>query len=202
MNNFTKAVVMNWDYFLALAEDLEKLQRYLAFDDSDRRGNYSSWSIELIRLLLDSCSAIDDVAKHICKNFQPDFGGKVDICWYKKVLMENFPRIAEEKVYFPRNFLEFVPWETWKNSDDSPDWWRAYNDVKHDRSTNYYKATLENVLGAISGLLVILFYYSKLELSIEEGEEIQLTAITASVKNFIRLDEENYYNGDLVSFKE
>ena len=169
MNNFTKTVVMNWDYFLALAEDLEKLQRYLAFDNMGERGNYKSWSIELIRLLLDSCSAIDNVAKLICKKLQPDYGGLTNICWYKDVLMERFPKIAEEKVHFPRYFLEFVPWKTWENSDDSPAWWRAYNDVKHDRSKNYYKATLENVLGAISGLLVILFYYSKVELSIEEG---------------------------------
>ena len=202
MDNFTKRVVMNWDYFIALAEDIERLQKYLAFDNDDRRGNYNSWSIELIRLLLDSCSAIDDIAKHFCKELRPSYEGNIDICWYRRVLIEEFPSSTEEKVFLPRNFIEFTPWEIWGDRTDSPVWWKDYNDVKHNRSEYYYKATLKNVLEAISGLLVILFYYSKYELSVEDGEETQLTAITTSIKNFIRLDEGNYYTSDLVPFQE
>ena len=66
----------------------------------------------------------------------------------------------------------YYSWESWSQGNN-PDWWIAYNKVKHERfrtgniggnTKEYYKfANLENILFALGGLYQLLIYrYSKL----------------------------------------
>lgn len=48
-----------------------------------------------------------------------------------------------------------IPFEKWKDGKSLP-WWEAYNKSKHDRHTEFEKATFENLTDAICGLITIL----------------------------------------------
>lgn len=50
----------------------------------------------------------------------------------------------------------FEPFKDWK-SRYTLRWYQAYNRVKHDRSTEFREASLENVMGSVTGLFGILF---------------------------------------------
>ncbi|HBB6794409.1 TPA: hypothetical protein KB899_002331, partial [Enterococcus faecium] len=45
--------------------------------------------------------------------------------------------------------------------EDTPDWWKIYNRVKHGRSSNYKEANLENVLYALASLYLLEEYLHK-----------------------------------------
>lgn len=47
------------------------------------------------------------------------------------------------------------PFENWKRDQSLP-WWEAYNKSKHDRQTEFERATFENLTEAICGLVVVL----------------------------------------------
>jgi hypothetical protein len=171
----------HWNYFLALEKDLEALSRYIEFC----KDNLNTYSIELAHLLLSSASEIDTVAKCICAILEPN--AKADnINTYRKIIKagedaETYgfdrpgkadPVLAEEhkhrlsalKIYIPRYNMALVPWESWKK-DVSPDWWKAYNEVKHERNNYFNKATLRNVLYSLSALLAINYVYCRLEIT-------------------------------------
>jgi hypothetical protein len=44
------------------------------------------------------------------------------------------------------------------SEETSPDWWKAYNKVKHQRSEHFDHANLHNALNALAGLFVMLIY--------------------------------------------
>jgi len=49
----------------------------------------------------------------------------------------------------------FEPFKQWSASHELT-WYQAYNKSKHDRRNQFKEANLENLLGAIAGLLVLL----------------------------------------------
>ena len=53
------------------------------------------------------------------------------------------------------NPVEFSPFKDWHNSHLQ--WYRDYNEVKHNRQDKFEKATFENVILAICSLVSIYF---------------------------------------------
>jgi hypothetical protein len=52
-----------------------------------------------------------------------------------------------------------VPFENWAPSDaptKNLEWYKAYNNIKHDRETNFAQATLLNALKSVTGCFVML----------------------------------------------
>lgn len=147
--------LVHWNYFLALDSEVENLSRYIEFTTD----NFKTYSIELTRFLLSVASEVDVVAKLLCNRVDPTAKAH-NITDYRNILNSKFPKIRDMKILIPRYGLELIPWDNWKN-DKSPDWWSAYNDVKHQRDINFKKANLNNTLNSISGLLCLLLYYYK-----------------------------------------
>jgi hypothetical protein len=149
-------VNQHWNYFLALDADLSKLSRYVEFHPN----NYGCFSLEIARVLLAAASEVDVVAKLLCKKINPQ--SKADnIVTYRQEIMASFPQIAQFEVVARRFELTMHPWEEWANGH-SPFWWRAYNDVKHQRDTQFQEANLKNMLNAVAGLFVAcLFLYKE-----------------------------------------
>lgn len=143
----------HWEYYLTIVQDLENLSRYVDFSEH----NSQTYSIELVRLLLSICSEVDVVCKVLCRPFVSSGKkpGKIDE--YRKVLIAQYPQLPDIVVSASKHSLSFRPWESW-NKSINPDWWRAYNDVKHERDSFYHQATLWNVLMAASGLCVLVGY--------------------------------------------
>ncbi len=154
----SKETLLHWNYFLALESDLEKVSRYIEFT----KNNYDTYSVELAHLLLASSSEVDVVMKALCKKEEPQAEIR-DINDYKKIVRKKLPEVLEEKVFINRYSLTLHPWVNWKQKNAHPDWWHSYNKVKHERSNYFQKANLKNVLNAMAGLLVIVFYFYKIK---------------------------------------
>ena len=164
----TKKSFIHWNYFLALQNDLAEVSRYIEFD----KPNYKTYSIELSHLLLASASEVDVVAKGICKYLEPSSSPK-NINEYRGIITKKLPDFSKEHVYVPRFNINFRPWINWtKKNKTNPLWWKAYNDVKHNRSEQFANANLKHVLNSMGGLLVSVFYFYKLQF-IEEGRVIK-----------------------------
>ncbi|MBI5642356.1 MAG: hypothetical protein HY954_02660 [Deltaproteobacteria bacterium] len=147
--------LLHWNYFLALESDLKHLSRYIEFSEE----NHKTYSLELAHLLLAAASEVDVVLKGLCKKIQPESEPR-NINEYREIVVPRFPKLCEMKMRIPRYGLEIVPWENWKDGC-SPNWWCAYNDVKHKRDRFFSQATLQHTIAAVAGLFVVLLYYTK-----------------------------------------
>jgi len=149
---------IHWNYFIAIDSDIEHLARYIEFTEA----NFGTYSIELVRLLLSVSSEVDVVAKLLCKKLSPD-APRDNIEAYRKVLSKSLPKkIDSLNVFMPISGLTLTPWMNW-SKNKCPEWWRAYNNVKHERSLHFAEANLKNVLNAVSGLYVLLLYLYETE---------------------------------------
>ena len=139
------------DYFHAFEDDLERLSRYIEFS----RDNFATYSLELVRLLLATGSEIDVALKALCRHIDSAKAPKSIVAW-QKIVVPRFPDITSQEVRISRFGLTLMPWSGWEK--ESPKWWRAYNDVKHERTMHYTQGNLEHVLNAVAGLGVIMQY--------------------------------------------
>ena len=139
---------------MALENDIKELSRYIEFDES----NFKVHSIELTRLLLTTSSEVDVVMKELCKLIEPNSKAE-NINAYKKIIKDKLPAIINTGVNCPLYGLSLTPWSNW-NGDGNPEWWRSYNKVKHERSNNYKRANLKNVLNSVAGLFVSNVHYN------------------------------------------
>lgn len=144
----------HWQYFLAVEEDLHRLSRFIEFSTS----NFDTYSIELVRILLASSAEVDIVAQQLCENFDPDRHVE-NMDDYRLTLVGAKPILRDAEVEIPRYGLRLRPWDNWRENRN-PDWWRAYNAVKHHRHERYSEANLKNTLNSVCGLfLLLLFLY-------------------------------------------
>lgn len=62
---------------------------------------------------------------------------------------------SNELEYITKEFCPFANFDS--SIDKSPDWYKDYNDVKHNREENLEKANLENCMNAVAGILILLY---------------------------------------------
>jgi hypothetical protein len=142
----------HFQYFVALCDDLERTARYVEISPE----NYDTFSIEYAHLLLAAGSEIDVVAKMICNQvITGESASNID--QYRKIILSAYPSIPSLEVSLPRHAITLSPWSSW-TTNLNPGWWSAYNNVKHHRNTKYQQANLENTLGAVAGLCVMVAY--------------------------------------------
>jgi hypothetical protein len=156
--------LLHWNYLLALESDVERLARFVEF----AHRNFETYSIEMAHLFLAAASEVDVVAKQLCSILAPA-DKATNMKKYREALRHRLPEVESLIVTIPRYGLEFQPWSDWRNNE-SPNWWRDHNKVKHQRRTHFHKANLRNVLDATAGLFLLLLYYYRGEL---EGRRIE-----------------------------
>lgn len=139
-------------YFI-IENDFKKIMEYVELADE----NKPAYSHRIYELLLRTCTEFENN----CKGVLRDNGynkSRMDITDY--FLINRASKLNEYTIrlnnWFP-DPLEFKPFCDWSSPDYSPlEWYRAYNDVKHNRTENFNKANLFNLVRAIGGLFVIL----------------------------------------------
>jgi len=145
----------HWNFFLAVEEDLHQLSRFIEFTAD----NFETHSLELARILFTAAAEVDVVAKQLCERLVPGCRAS-NMKKYENILAEHLAILGESRVTIPRYGLIFQPW-TNLQARSAPDWWNAYNQVKHHRHEKYASANLKNALNAVAGLfLITLFHYS------------------------------------------
>lgn len=146
----------HWNYLLALEGDVERLSRFIEFDQR----NFECFSIEISRILLASGAEVDVVCKQICKKLNPrSYASR--IIPYQNEILASYPSIPDFKVWLPRYGLTLTPWENWNVPSNPPNWWTAYNKIKHHRDAQYHQANLHNALNALGGLFIMVLYLYK-----------------------------------------
>lgn len=142
----------HWDYFVALEEDVLKLARFIHFSEA----NFSTYSIELARLLMASTQEIDVLFKQICaKHGDPSTKEAGYRAFFSK---GDYVKIRDIRILSHRYGLSFTPFAKWDR--ETPEWWTANNKVKHERHTDFQKASLGNVFNSLSALLIVNMYFA------------------------------------------
>lgn len=145
--------VPHWNYFLAIERDLERLSRFVEFDER----NYGCFSLEIARILLAAGAEVDVVCKQVTQAASPGIKAE-NINAYRDVLVQAHAAIPGFEVMIPRHGLSLNPWEAWGRPDGVPAWWTAYNKTKHNRNTHFERANLKNALNAVAGVFVVTLY--------------------------------------------
>ncbi len=147
----------HWIFFTAIENDTETLLRFI----EPTEPNFSTYSLEICRVLFAACSECEIVLKEIARSYgrEPE---RMDIEALRKCIMEKLPDLASEKVFVPRYGLELDPWDNWR-AGKSPNWWTGYNKVKHQRLDHYHEGSLINALNSVAALMVATIYYYRLQ---------------------------------------
>src|SRR5690606_31279368 len=96
--------------------------------------------------------------------------------------------------------LSYKPWENW-NGTQNPNWWRSFNNVKHQRNNHFNEANLQNTINAVGALLLTVVYYYKHAFSNEAKYSIDFKETTIQLQpeaSFMRI-KANYYHDYLIA---
>src|SRR5688572_27178177 len=123
---------------MSLEDDLIETGRYVEICED----NFDTYSTQFTRLLLAAASEVDVVAKQLCRQIDPT-GTPGNINDYRKVIVPKLPAIPCIQMGIQWNPVRVKPWEAWgAPTPSNPVWWRAYNDVKHERNANFKSGNL------------------------------------------------------------
>ncbi|MER9554665.1 hypothetical protein [Mesorhizobium sp. M0323] len=142
-----------WHYFLSLERDFERSINYVELTTM----NGQTFSNEFAKLLLLIGSEVV-VAKALCRSLDSNSNAS-NIMHYRSEITSAFIGMHEIEIDLPRYQMSFRPWGAWGQAEPtSPDWWKSYNAVKHDRVDNFHQANLNNTVQALAGLLALHLY--------------------------------------------
>ena len=154
------------EYYMALESDLEKCSRYVDFSET----NFTTHSLEFARIIMAACAEIDTIAKEFCNLINTQSTSR-NILEYANEILSVSPNITKIEIASPRYNLKVKPWDSWGGTV-SPNWWKANNNIKHDRANNYEDANFFNALSATGGLLSILLYFY----NYKDGKQLEISA--------------------------
>jgi hypothetical protein len=147
--------------FLIIQKDLLALFEFVEPSDI----NLKTYSYRIHELLIRTCIEIEANFKAILSEniYTPkDKKGRVrlenkwNIIDYKKVNKTHHLDSYVVKVpIWNGEKAKFRPFSAWKNNENLS-WYKAYNQCKHDRNNKFVLANLENLIYAVTGLLVLL----------------------------------------------
>jgi hypothetical protein len=138
--------------FLIILKDLQELFDYVEPADS----NLGCYSFRIHGLLLRACVEVEANCKAILKENGYSRPGDWNMGDYKKI--EQTHLLSAYKVRVPHwngTMFERTPFAAWKIGGTLP-WYDAYNKSKHDRRSEFARATFEHLIDACCGLLVVL----------------------------------------------
>jgi hypothetical protein len=87
----------HWNYFLTIEQDVQRLARFVEFDER----NNKCCSVEIAHLLLAASSEVDVVCKQICLQLNPKTTAG-NIARYKTAIVKAYPTIAQFTATLPR----------------------------------------------------------------------------------------------------
>lgn len=146
-----------WPFYCRIENDFINTLNYISFSED----NFLTYSIEYERLMLSICSEIDILFKQICKVINEEMNPG-NISEYFQIL-KDVDDLLDSEVFCELSKQKYSPFSSW-SEENSPNWWKAYNKIKHDRISddNYKLGNLENVFYALAGLYILNRIFCKL----------------------------------------
>lgn len=133
--------------------DLKKIFEYVEPCDD----NTNVYSHRIYELFFRASTEFETNCKRILEANGYNVTGNLNITDYYKI--ERATKLSEYRVFintwYPQEKLitPFIQWEI----GHTLSWYQAYNNVKHDRISNFRLANIDNLVFAVSGLFSILF---------------------------------------------
>jgi len=109
------------------------------------RQNMDTVSPKFVPILIESCSIIDSIFSHMASDNGHHHFKKFSMMHEERLQLEEASSLL---LVSPMQILQ--PFKGWTRVQ--PEWWRAYNKVKHDRIGNYSAATYIYTVLALVGL--------------------------------------------------
>jgi hypothetical protein len=144
----------HWSYYMSLEDELIETEKYVELCED----NFDTFSTQFTRLLLAAASEVDVVAKQLCSQIAPTAKFQ-NINEYQKIIATAFPAVPKIVLGIQWNPVRISPWASWAMQPaSSPDWWRAYNGVKHERDIYFKSGNLQNAINAVGGLYCLILH--------------------------------------------
>jgi hypothetical protein len=169
--------LVHWRHYLALEREFSNISQYVEICED----NYRVHSIKFAHLLMAASSEFETVGGMIRERFGKP---KSNIHGIIEVLEKPYMCV---EVDIPIYGVRLKPFEGC-GLTASPVWWRAYNNVKHQRVTHFNEANLYNSLMSICGLLVALVNYYHLERKLLlKNDDIKISSVLSELQGSIDL---------------
>jgi hypothetical protein len=111
--------------------------------------NYNLVSPKFTPIILEACSLIESVFKRSTTG-----NGRLTLKPYAELLEPNL-ELADATTIFLSHSLRFLrPFQNWHIT--VPSWWTAYNQLKHDRMSNWDAASYSATVDALAGVHQVL----------------------------------------------
>lgn len=144
-----------WEMYQSLEKEFLNYLEYVPFSPQ----HYDVWSYPLVNLFNNVGSSVDSFFKNAiyCEslNDYPKIEEiRTDDQHSMKVYREIFQtryKISKKQIFELRNYSSICPFRDWSDQR-TPDWWRRYTDIKHDRFRNKEQATMKATIDALAGL--------------------------------------------------
>lgn len=128
--------------FSVLEVQLIHCMEYIPFIE----GNKDVMSPKFIPIIMDTCSLIDSVLREMTGNKNERYSLKKYSEAHERVLL-----LEGNLTLFLSSPLQLLePYKNW--TKEQPEWWAAYNMLKHDRLNNYKASTYRSAVLALAGL--------------------------------------------------
>lgn len=139
--------------YCLLTTDLQKLFEYI----EPRTDNLQCYSHRTYELLVRASTEVESLFKLIFRVIGLPTN-KTTIIQYGMIGRDLGLQVYRMSVA-GHALLPLHPFASFASTDRervSPPWYKAYNDVKHNRNEAFHQATLENVLGAVAGVAILV----------------------------------------------
>lgn len=187
-----------WEYYRDLERQFEDFLNYVPYLDR----NEDTYSFRLVNLILAIGAHINSAFEEMAK--YPEFAKKypallktikkkkanikdyyVLAAYYKLPQREvMFKRLPERENLIPFQQYKLAKDEKGEKKVETPDWWRAYNSVKHRFSQNFEKANLRNARNALASAFLLnvshkpaalrLYDYNIMKPQLRKGSRIEM----------------------------
>ncbi len=136
---------------------------------------------------MSASSEVDVIFKEICQFYAMRDNNIND---YSACVREKCNSIINEKYFIKRYSLNCKPFSNWSNTEENPDWWAAYNKVKHHRNSFFAEANQKNTLNSVGALLICNIYYLSI---IFKASIVSVLDSIEPKSNFFTLENKYYY---------
>lgn len=148
--------------YINIEKGLRSIFDYIEPDES----NKNTFSFELYSILLRACTEVE----LNCKQIMEANGAKAS-SMKDYIKLEKSSKLSKYKAYYSNwrqmntetDELDYItkelcPFKEFgESSPKEPFWYKAYNEVKHNREKNLKNANLENCMNAVAAILILLY---------------------------------------------
>lgn len=142
-----------WSYYLVLEGKFISTLNYVELSED----NYKTYSNEYAALIQSIGAELDSFFKVFCGLSK----STTNIKDYATHIIPKYPDILAQEIHVNAYGISFIPFKDWDENQPGKSlaWWTAFTDIKHNRTANMGKASLENVMHILGALCLLEMKY-------------------------------------------